>query len=757
MGIFVHEKTGEFHLYNNEISYIMKVLRNGQLGQLYFGKRIAQKDNYDYMIENSYRPTSAYVFEGEYSFSLEHLKQEYPSYGTSDFRMPAVEILQKNGSRITNFTYVSSKVYAGKPKLASLPATYTEKDEEADTLEILLRDELLNVELTLYYTIFNEENAIARSARFENKGGEEMQLTTAMSLSLDLPDADYAWMQFSGYWGRERHLKERTLQPGITSINSTRGDSGHVHNPFVVLKRPSADEFQGEALGFSLVYSGNFLAQAEVDSFGVTRMMMGINPFGFSWCLKGGESFQTPEAVVVYSDKGLNGMSQTFHRLYRYRLARGEWREKERPILINNWEATYFNFNEEKLVEIARTAKEDGVELFVLDDGWFSTRCTETSGLGDWWANTDRLPNGIKGLAQRIEDLGMKFGLWFELEMVNKDSELYRAHPDWIIKTPGRSTSHGRKQYVLDFSRKEVVDYIYGLVEKILSESKVSYIKWDMNRYITECFSAAYEAGQQGEIFHRYILGVYDLYERLISKFPQILFESCASGGGRFDPGMLYYAPQAWASDDSDAVERLKIQYGSSYAYPVSSMGAHVSVAPNHQLYRITPMETRGNVAYFGAFGYELDLTKLSEEDHAIVRRQIAFMKKYRSLIHNGTFYRLKSPFEGNITAWMVVSPDKKQAVVAYFKVLSETTSPFRRLKLQGLQENTRYHEVDLAAEGMDTSMQKGVQPGYFYGNELMNVGLVTSDYSVGEVSKEKHCADFWSRIIVLEAEEDCP
>ena len=407
MGIFVHEKTGEFHLYNNEISYIMKVLRNGQLGQLYFGKRIAQKDNYDYMIENSYRPTSAYVFEGEYSFSLEHLKQEYPSYGTSDFRMPAVEILQKNGSRITNFTYVSSKVYAGKPKLASLPATYTEKDEEADTLEILLRDELLNVELTLYYTIFNEENAIARSARFENKGGEEMQLTTAMSLSLDLPDADYAWMQFSGYWGRERHLKERTLQPGITSINSTRGDSGHVHNPFVVLKRPSADEFQGEALGFSLVYSGNFLAQAEVDSFGVTRMMMGINPFGFSWCLKGGESFQTPEAVVVYSDKGLNGMSQTFHRLYRYRLARGEWREKERPILINNWEATYFNFNEEKLVEIARTAKEDGVELFVLDDGWFSTRCTETSGLGDWWANTDRLPNGIKGLAQRIEDLGM--------------------------------------------------------------------------------------------------------------------------------------------------------------------------------------------------------------------------------------------------------------------------------------------------------------------------------------------------------------
>lgn len=753
MGIFVNEKTGEFHLYNKEISYLFKVLRNKQLGQLYFGKRIPQKDNYDYMIENAYRPTTPYVYEGEYSFTLEHLKQEYPAYGTTDFRMPAVEIQQKNGSRITNFTYVSHKVYPGKPKLPGLPATYTESSEEADTLEILLRDELLQVELTLLYTVFNHENVIARSARFVNKGCEEMQLTTAMSLSLDLPDAEYEWMQFSGYWGRERYVKERTLQPGITSVNSTRGNSGHVHNPFVVLKRPNADEFQGEVLGFSLVYSGNFLAQAEVDTFGVTRMMMGINPFGFSWCLKEGESFQTPEALVVYADKGLNGMSQTLHRLFRHRLARGEWREKERPILINNWEATYFNFTEEKLVEIAKTAKADGVELFVLDDGWFGTRCTETSGLGDWWANTDRLPNGIQGLAQRIEDLGMKFGLWFELEMVNKDSELFRAHPDWIIRTPGRNASHGRKQYVLDFARKEVVDYIYGLVEKILSESKVSYIKWDMNRYITECYSAAYGPEHQGEIFHRYILGVYDLYERLTSRFPYILFESCASGGGRFDPGMLYYAPQAWTSDDSDAVERLKIQYGSSYAYPVSSMGAHVSVAPNHQLFRMTPMETRGNVAYFGAFGYELDLTKLSEEDHAIVRRQIALMKKYRGLIHNGTFYRLKSPFEGNITAWMVVSADKKQAMVAYFKVLSETTSPFRRLKLQGLDEDMRYHEVDLAAQGMDTSMQKGVRPGYFYGSELMNAGLLTTDYSAGEVTKDRHCSDFWSRIIVLEAE----
>lgn len=754
MGIFFNESTGEFHLFNEQISYLMKILRNGQIGQLYFGKRIPQKEEYSYLLENRYRPTSPYVYEGEYSFTLEHLKQEYPSYGTTDFRMPAVEILQENGSRITDFTYISHKIYRGKPKLAGLPATYTESDEEADTLEILLRDELLNVNLTLFYTIFAQEGIIARSARFENQGIQTLQLTAAMSLSLDLPDDDYEWMQFSGHWGRERHVKERKLQPGIQAVNSTRGDSGHAHNPFVVLKRPAADEFQGEVMGFSLVYSGNFLAQAEVDNFHVTRMMIGINPFGFSWCLKPGQDFQTPEALVVYSADGLNGMSQSLHRLYRYRLARGVWRDKERPILINNWEATYFDFDEEKLVNIAKTAKDDGVELFVLDDGWFSTRCGETSGLGDWWANTDRLPNGIKGLADRIEDLGMKFGLWFELEMVNKDSELYRSHPDWIIHTPGRRTSHGRQQYVLDFSRKEVVDYIYEMVAKILSESKVSYIKWDMNRFITECFSVGYEAEQQGEIFHRYILGVYDLYERLTSAFPHILFESCASGGGRFDPGMLYYAPQAWTSDDSDAAERLKIQYGTSYAYPISSIGAHVSVVPNHQLFRVTPIETRGNVAYFGAFGYELDLTKLSVEDHKVVRSQIAFVKKYRRLIHNGTFYRLKSPFEGNITAWMVVSADKKQAIVAYYKMLNDVNCEFRRIRLQGLEQDILYHEVNLSEEGIDTNCSKTALSGKFYGSELMNVGLVTSDASAGEVTAQNHCTDFWSKIVVLEADK---
>ena len=740
MSIIFNEESKEFHLFNNNISYIIKILRNNQLGQLYFGKKIHQRDSYDYLLENAYRPMSAYVYEREYGFSLEHIKQEYPSYGTTDFKYPAYEILQKNGSRITNFEYVSHKIYSGKPKLKGLPATYIEDSSEADTLEITLFDSVINAELVLIYTIFNNESVIARSCRFINKGKENLELTNAMSMCLDLPDCNYEWIQLSGAWAREREVKHRKLEQGIQAVSSARGNSSHNHNPFIALKRPNADEFQGEALGFSLVYSGNFLAQVEVDTYDVSRVLMGINPFGFTWHLGEGEEFQTPEAVMVYSDKGMNGVSQTYHKLYRTRLARGEWRDKVRPILINNWEATYFDFTEDILVDIAKTAKEDGIELFVLDDGWFGTRCSDTSGLGDWYANTNRLPNGISGLSKKIEGLGMKFGLWFELEMVNKDSDLYRNHPEWVIKTPNRSVSHGRNQYVLDFSNPEVVDYIYQMVDKILTESNISYIKWDMNRSITECYSAFLPAHRQGEVFHRYILGVYDLYERLINKHPYILFESCASGGGRFDAGMMYYAPQCWTSDDSDAVERIKIQYGTSYAYPISSMGAHVSITPNHQLFRNTPLETRGNVAYFGAFGYELDLTKLSEEEHEIIKKQVEFVKEYRQLIQTGTFFRLQSPFENNISAWMIVSEDKKEAIVAYFKVLNDVNCPLRRMKLHGLDENLVY-----SIKGTNN---------VHYGSELMNLGLITTDSSSGQVVEEgERCADYWSKIYVLKAE----
>ena len=739
MSVFYHEKSQTFHLTNGRISYLMKVLPNGTLGQLYFGRAIRDREDFDHLLEFASRPMSSCVFEGNPCFSLEHCRQEYPSHGSTDFRHPAVQVLQPSGRRITNLVYCSHSVASGKPPLKGLPATYCEQDSEAETLTIRLRDELLNVSVYLNYTLFASHPALARSARIVNEGGLELHLTHAMSLSLDLPDMEYELLHFSGAWGRERHLKVRKLEQGVQSVESLRGHSSHNHNPFVMLRRPGTDEDQGEVLGFSLVYSGNFLAQAEVDTWDTTRITLGINPFGFDWKLEPGQGFQTPEAVAVYSHQGMGAMSRTFHTLYRSRLARGEWRDRPRPILINNWEATYFNFDEDKLVSIAQAAKRDGVELFVLDDGWFGARRSDRAGLGDWIANPELLPQGIPGLAERIEALGMRFGLWFEPEMVNRDSDLYRAHPDWLLQTPGRTPSHGRNQFVLDFSRPEVVDRVHAMMADILSGAKVSYVKWDMNRSITEAYSTALPPDRQGEVFHRYILGVYDLYERLTSAFPHVLFESCASGGGRFDPGMLYYAPQAWTSDDSDAAERLKIQYGTSFCYPVVSMGAHVSAVPNHQVNRATPLSTRANVAYFGTFGYELDLNRLTSEEREQVRAQIAFMKEHRDVIQFGDFYRLLSPFQGNYTAWMAVSPDRRTALVGWYKTLNEVNGPFRRLRLRGLDPALCYTVDGTSAH---------------YGDELMEVGLVTTDSSAGECRDgQRPSRDFDSHIFVLRAD----
>lgn len=740
MSIVFHEQTKTFHLFNDNISYIMNVLPTGHLMQLYCGKKVHDRNDFSYLIETSARPTTTYLSEewhNKYTFT--HLKQEFPVYGTTDFRHPAIEIKQSNGSNISNFCYKSHSISSGKPKLTGLPATYTENNDEAETLTIVLKDELTHVQVELLYTLFAQGGIIARSAKITNNGTETVHLTTAMSLCLDLPDCNYEWLQFSGSWARERHLKIRKLEQGITSVESTRGASSHEHNPFIILKRPSTDENKGEAIGFSLVYSGNFLAQAEVDTHDVTRVLIGINPFCFDWKLETGSSFQTPEAVMVYTDNGLNDLSQTYHKLYQKRLARGYWRDKPRPILINNWEATYFDFNEDKLVKIAQKAKECGVELFVLDDGWFGKRTSDTAGLGDWVPNPDLLPNGIAGLSRRIEELGMKFGLWIEPEMTNMNSDLYRTHPDWILHVPGRHPSECRHQYVLNYSRPEVVDYIYNMLAKILTEGKVSYIKWDMNRYITECYSVALPADQQGEVFHRHILGVYSLYERLTTNFPHILFESCASGGARFDPGLLYYAPQGWTSDDTDAVERLKIQYGTSYCYPVSSMGSHVSVIPNHQIYRNTPLHTRANVAYFGTFGYELDLNKLTVDEQEEVKEQIKFMKQYREVIQFGTFYRLSSPFDSNVTAWMVVSEDKKTAIVGWYRVLNGINLPYSRVQLKGLSSEYCYETV-------------GAQECHF-GDELMNIGLIINDPSVGQVqNNDSTSCDFDSKIYILKA-----
>lgn len=718
MPIIYNEKTREFHLYNQEISYIIKILDNDQPGQLYYGKRLTHREDFSHLFEYAMRDMSPYAFEGNSTFSLENIKQEYPTFGCGDMRFPAYEIERENGSHVVEFVYKEHKIYNSKPKLEGLPATYVESDDEAQTLELVLEDTSINTRIVLLYTIYEAFPVIARSVRFECDSDEKITLLSAMSACVDLPDKDYEMIDLAGVWARERYVRRHKLDYGIQSIYSMRGCSSYQFNPFLALARENADEFQGQVYGFSLVYSGNFLAQTEVDNYDTARVLMGIHPNGFKWTLGKGESFQTPEMVMVYSEAGLNGMSQTFHKLYRTRLARGTWRDKVRPILINSWEAFYFDFDAPKLLGLADAAADLGMELFVLDDGWFGKRDDSTSSLGDWYPNEEKLKGTLKELAEKINAKGLKFGLWIEPEMTNKDSDLYRAHSDWLLAEQGKRICHSRTQYVLDFSKKEVREYIGDMLENLLAEVPVSYIKWDMNRTFSEVFSNGNDREYQGKVCHKYILGVYELYERLTSRFPHVLFESCASGGARFDPGMLYYAPQGWTSDDTDAIERLKIQYGTSMVYPVSCMGSHVSASPNHQTNRVTPIETRADVAYFGTFGYELDLLKLDEEDKAEIRRQIAFMKEKRELIQKGTFYRLKSPFEGNETAWMIVSEDQKKALVGYYRVMQPVNVGFKRLKLKGLKEDICYK-----VSGYDYDC---------YGDELMQVGMILSDSASG-------------------------
>lgn len=741
MPIQYHTSTQTFHLYNQHISYIFKVIRNGHLAQLYFGKRIRDRENFDHLFEKSRRAMAVCTFTDDMHFSLEHIKQEYPAYGNGDFHTPAFDILNTNtGSRLNDFVYQSHTIYSGKKLIDGIPSVYVEDEKEMTTIEITLIDPLTHLELTLFYTIDEARPAIMRHVQVTNKGTDLVIVNRLMSLNLDLPDANYEMVELTGAWSRERHVKYRPLNHGITAIQSMRGNSSNNFNPFIALKRPEATENSGEVIGVSFVYSGNFLANVEVDTYNMCRVTMGIHPQNFAWNLYANDTFVTPEAVLVYSEKGLNNMSQTYHDLYGRRLAHGYWRDRPRPILVNNWEGTYFDFTEEKILNIAKAGKEMGMELFVLDDGWFGTRNDDFRGLGDWYPNLNKLPNGIAGLSRKVEELGLMFGLWFEPEMVNEDSDLFRAHPEWRLSTPNRRASQGRHQYILDYSNKEVVDYIFGLMDKVIGESKISYIKWDMNRCMSEVYSTCHQPHQQGEIMHRYILGVYDLYTRLTTKYPHILFESCSSGGARFDPALLYFAPQAWASDNSDAVERLKIQYGTSMVYPISSIGAHISAVPNHQVDRITSLKMRGDVACFGTFGYELDLTKLTEDERNQAIGQIEWMKEHRELLQFGTFYRLLSPFEGNYTSWMVVSKDQKEAIVGWYRVLGEINVGYHRVKLQGLNENYEYtiNELD----------------GVYYGDELMNVGLLTSDHMCGEDRPADMVkrGDFTSKIFHIKA-----
>ncbi|MDU4890318.1 MAG: alpha-galactosidase [Clostridium sp.] len=735
MGAIYNSDTREFHLFNKNVSYIFNIMRNNQLGHLYFGKRIKHRDSYGHLFNIRVRGDASYIFEEDPRYNLDNIAQEYPAYGTSDYREPAIYILQEDGSRIVDFQYKSHKIYEGKPRLKGLPATYVEEDEECTTVEVTLVDEVINSELTLIYSIYEEYDVVIRSSRITNKGKSKLNIQRFMSTCIDFQEGEFEMLQFSGAWARERQLKCRKIEQGIQAISSTRGSSSATHNPFMVLKRKDTTEHSGETYGFSLVYSGNFLGQVECNFDDCARVTMGINPFDFNWILEEDEQFQSPEVVMAYSNDGLNAMSQIYHKLYRTRLVRGIWREKPRPILINNWEATYFDFNEEKILNIAEASSKLGIELFVLDDGWFGKRNDDRSSLGDWFVNEEKLPSGIKGLAEKIEALGMKFGLWFEPEMISKNSKLYEAHPDWLLQVPNRKNSIGRHQHTLDFSRKEVVDKIYEMMSKILRESPVSYVKWDMNRSMTEIGSAMLPPERQGEVAHRYILGVYDLYERLTSEFPHILFESCAGGGARFDPGLLYYAPQTWTSDNTDAIERLKIQYSTSMVYPLSAIGSHVSASPNHQVGRETSIETRSNVAYFGTFGYELDVNKLSEEEKKKVKGQVEFFKNHRDLIQKGDFYRILSPYDGNMTSWIVVSSDQEEALLGLYQVLAGVNLGFFRLKLKGLNE-----EYEYVVEGREET---------YFGDELMNVGLVFNKQYIDE-AKRRLRGDFSSELIKI-------
>jgi alpha-galactosidase len=739
MPIEWNQGSREFHLRNDRISYVVRVLENGWLGHLYFGPALAAGRSYAHLV-----PGSFYGFSNRLG---EPLPLEFPTGGSGDFRPPALAVEQADGSGVLDLQYTGHRIVPGKPALAGLPSTYVEVGGEAETLEVVLEDAIAEVEVRLLYTLYDDRPLVVRSARIVNTGKTALIIRGAMSASLDLPDSDWQLLALSGDWARERHVERHDMRPGRQSVASLRGASSHQHNPFLALVRPSTTEASGEAIGLSLVYSGNFLAEAEVEPFGTARVRIGINPEGFVWVLDPGMEFVTPEAVVVYSGDGLGTLSDALHRLFRERLARGSWRDRARPIVINNWEATYFTFDEARLLAIASSAREMGIEMFVLDDGWFGLRDDDSSSLGDWEVNLAKLPGGLGSLARKVEALGMKFGIWIEPEMVSRRSRLFGEHPDWAVGIPSRPRTESRNQYVLDVSRPEVVDYLFESLSAILGSAPISYVKWDMNRAMTEPFSPTLQAWRQGEFPHRYILGVYSLYERLTKAFPGILFESCAGGGGRFDPGMLAFAPQAWASDDTDAIERLKIQWGTSLAYPISSMAAHVSAVPNHQVGRVTPLATRAAVAFFGVFGYELDPTALPPEERARIADQVAFYKRWRDLFQRGRFLRLLSPFEGdgNETAWMAVAEDARSAIVGYYEVLSRPNPGPRRLRLRGLDAASSYRVSLWPAAGVEegpaeVSLVLG-------GDELMAAGLVLES---GRESATR--GDFRAQIYVLEA-----
>ena len=691
-----------FHIKGKNTSYIMAVDKSGNLVHIYYGKKLRDKDYSE--IEHK-RPSFAGF--GEDGVTLECAMQEYPSYGYLDLRSPAYSVKNKDGNSVSQLKYKDFCIKNGfLPSIEGMPSIFI-GDKAAQTLEITLADEIAGIEATLHYSVFDDYDVILRHTKITNSSNGTIWVNSAYSASLDVPMGNFDLIYFPGDWARERELCRIGITNGAKlNFSNARGGSGHCMNPFIMLAERGADEEHGEVYGFSLIYSGNHSSMVENDRYGGLRILQGINPQAFEWKLCEGESFVTPQCVLSYSQSGIGGISMELNDLYRNNLCTSKWAHKDRPVLINNWEGTYFDFTEKKLLAIAKKAKEAGIELFVLDDGWFGVRNNDRSGLGDWFVNRDKLPSGIDGLAKKINDIGMKFGLWIEPEMVSPDSDLYRAHPDWAISVPGRTPALGRNQLILDLSRTEVCDYVIKAISDVLGSANIEYVKWDMNRAMTDMPRDGFN--------HEYTLGFYRIMESITSAYPDILFEGCSGGGGRFDAGVLAYMPQIWTSDNSEAVARMKIQYSTSMTYPISAMGAHVTAVPNHQNGRVTSLETRANTAYTGAFGYELDITKVSDEEFVEIKKQVETYKKLRTLMRTGDFYRLVSPYETNYCSWQVVSKDKSEVYFYAAKILSEANKIVITVKMKGLDPQAEYmDELTGKVYGGDELMYKGVELKY--------------------------------------------
>lgn len=724
MAVYTDRESRVFTLQTKNTTYQMKADDKGVFLHTYYGEKTDNSDK-SYLIRCADRGFSGNPYEvGTFdrSYSLDMLPQEYSCFGTGDYRISALRVRQADGSRAAELRYAGCETRKGKYAIPGLPAAYGAQ-EEADTLEVILKDEACGIEVRLLYGVFEKKDVITRAVRITNRSERPVVLEKAASLCLDWQQGEFDWLTFYGRHAMERNVQRTGIAHGVQSVGSVRGASSHHYNPFAVLCEKGTDETKGLCYGFSFMYSGEFLIEAEKDQADQTRFVCGIHPDDFDWTLNPGESFDTPEVLMSCSAEGFGGMSRNLHDLIRENVCRGEWKHKRRPILINNWEGTYFDFTGDKLVSIAEEAAKLGVELFVMDDGWFGKRDSDNSGLGDWYPNEEKLGCTLKELGERIEALGMKFGIWFEPECISEDSDLYRAHPDWAVQIPGRKPNLSRNQLILDFSREDVQEYIIERLSAVLDSAPISYVKWDFNRSICDKFSANLSAGRQGEMAHRFVLGLYRVLEELLERYPHLLLEGCSGGGGRFDTGMLYYSPQIWCSDDTDAIERLQIQYGTSFAYPVNTMGAHVSAVPNHQTGRVTPIATRACVAMAGTFGYELDVNKMTDEEKEAVKRQIQIFKEQYDLISYGDYYRLTDVQKSSCAVWETAAKDGSEALVSAVWQHVQATPAFLNVKVRGLCEDGMYRVMRTALKEKDAGAQEKEEQ-VISGSSLMHGGL---------------------------------